>query len=70
MQNTRRQTIAPKPVTDPGGIARTALAITTLWVHRTRTRRCLAALDPRELADIGRTEPERRRECAKWFWQG
>jgi len=26
-------------------------------------------LDAHLLADIGRSEAERRRECCKWFWQ-
>jgi uncharacterized protein YjiS (DUF1127 family) len=30
----------------------------------------LRDLDARLLADIGRTERERRHECAKWFWRG
>jgi len=33
------------------------------------TRRHLRALDARLLADIGCAESDRRRECAKWFWQ-
>lgn len=33
-----------------------------------RTRRQLATLEPRELRDIGVTEAERRRECARPFW--
>ena len=39
------------------------------WRRRSKTRKVLQQLDPRELADIGRTEAERKRECAKWFWQ-
>jgi uncharacterized protein YjiS (DUF1127 family) len=37
--------------------------------RRSRTRRALQQLDARELADIGRTEAERKSEYAKWFWQ-
>jgi uncharacterized protein YjiS (DUF1127 family) len=33
------------------------------------TRVALHELEPHLLADIGKTEKERRRECAKWFWQ-
>ena len=40
------------------------------WHRRSLTRRSLAQLDGAALIDIGRTEAERRRECAKWFWQG
>ncbi len=36
---------------------------------RLKTRRRLRELDARLLADVGITEAERRRECAKWFWQ-
>jgi uncharacterized protein YjiS (DUF1127 family) len=42
----------------------------SIWVHRAVTRQTLCELDARTLADIGCTEDERRRECAKWFWQG
>jgi uncharacterized protein YjiS (DUF1127 family) len=44
-------------------------AIIRLWRRRSRTRRALKTLDARLLADIGRTDAERRHECAKWFWQ-
>ena len=40
-----------------------------IWVHRMRTRRRLAELDGRALDDVGLSERERCRECAKWFWQ-
>ena len=40
-----------------------------LWLQRARTRRQLQELEPRILADIGRTRAECRREAAKWFWQ-
>jgi uncharacterized protein YjiS (DUF1127 family) len=26
-------------------------------------------LDARDLDDVGLTERQRQRECAKWFWQ-
>jgi uncharacterized protein YjiS (DUF1127 family) len=39
------------------------------WLQRIRTRRRLTELDPRQLDDVGSSEPEGRRECAKWFWQ-
>jgi uncharacterized protein YjiS (DUF1127 family) len=37
-----------------------------IWRRRAWTRGALQRLDPRELADIGRTEAERRSECVKW----
>ncbi|WP_026380510.1 DUF1127 domain-containing protein [Afifella pfennigii] len=40
-----------------------------LWLQRARQRRQLAELPPWRLADIGISEAERRRECAKWFWE-
>ncbi len=38
-------------------------------IERARQRRQLAVLAPWQLADIGVSEEERRRECAKRFWQ-
>ncbi len=40
-----------------------------LWLRRMRTRRHLRALEGHRLRDIGISEAERHRECAKWFWQ-
>ena len=40
-----------------------------LWHHRHRSRRHLAALDDRELLDVGLTREDRRTECAKPFWR-
>jgi uncharacterized protein YjiS (DUF1127 family) len=34
-----------------------------------RTRRALQELNAGQLADIGRTEAERKSEYPKWFWQ-
>jgi uncharacterized protein YjiS (DUF1127 family) len=39
------------------------------WLQRMRTRAALRELDAHRLADIGRSEAERQRECAKWFWE-
>jgi len=39
------------------------------WRQRARTRLALARLDPRLLCDIGLGEQDRRRECAKWFYE-
>jgi uncharacterized protein YjiS (DUF1127 family) len=41
----------------------------SVWIRRAATRQALRELDDRLLADIGRTERDRRRECAKWFWR-
>jgi uncharacterized protein YjiS (DUF1127 family) len=48
---------------------RAAIAQIRLWHRRLRTRHALRELEPHRLADIGLTEPDRRRECGKWFWQ-
>jgi uncharacterized protein YjiS (DUF1127 family) len=40
-----------------------------LWYTRFKTRQRLRQLDERALDDVAIGEPERRRECAKWFWQ-
>jgi uncharacterized protein YjiS (DUF1127 family) len=69
MHSIRRPAIAWKPVTGLVPMAHAVCAVAALWLDRARSRRRLAELASRELADIGRTEPERWRECAKWFWQ-
>jgi uncharacterized protein YjiS (DUF1127 family) len=43
--------------------------IIALWLRRIATRRHLRALETHRLDDIGLSEADRRRECAKWFWQ-
>ena len=40
-----------------------------LWHHRHRSRRHLAALDDRELDDVGLNHARRQAECRKRFWQ-
>lgn len=40
-----------------------------LWLRRIATRRHLYAVEAHRLADVGLTEQQRRRECAKWFWE-
>jgi uncharacterized protein YjiS (DUF1127 family) len=45
------------------------VATLALWYHRSRSRRHLAALDDRELADIGISRAERWIECQKRFWE-
>jgi uncharacterized protein YjiS (DUF1127 family) len=49
--------------------ARAWLYMARIWRRRSRTRRALQQLDARELVDIGRTDAERKSECARWFWQ-
>jgi uncharacterized protein YjiS (DUF1127 family) len=44
-------------------------AVVAIWRRRMSTRVALHELEPHLLADIGKTEKQRRRECAKWFWQ-
>lgn len=46
-----------------------AAPLLRVWFHRATTRRQLRDLDARALADVGLTERERERECARWFWQ-
>lgn len=46
------------------------LATSRIWLRRVATRRTLKELDGRVLADVGLSQADRRRECAKWFWQG
>jgi len=48
---------------------RANLAKARIWLVRAKTRGRLHELDTRELEDIGLTEGQRGRECAKWFWQ-
>lgn len=40
------------------------------WYWSARTRRQLAELDAHGLRDIGLSEADRRRECARPFWHG
>lgn len=60
-----RFTLAPGHTTLPIG-----LTTIFIWLRRSRTRGQLRDLDARELLDIGRSESQRQRECARWFWQG
>jgi uncharacterized protein YjiS (DUF1127 family) len=48
---------------------RTVALTLALWRHRARSRRHLATLDDRELADIGVSRAQRNAECGKRFWQ-
>lgn len=40
-----------------------------LWQERSRQRRQLRDLDPRLWRDLGLTEADLQRECAKPFWR-
>ncbi|MDI1286771.1 MAG: DUF1127 domain-containing protein [Reyranella sp.] len=46
-----------------------ALATLAMWRRRSRTRRQLATLDARELADLGLCRAQQHAEAGKWFWQ-
>jgi uncharacterized protein YjiS (DUF1127 family) len=48
---------------------RRLLSILALWQHRHRSRRRLAALDARELEDVGLSREQCRDECGKPFWR-
>ncbi|MDX1425513.1 MAG: DUF1127 domain-containing protein [Kiloniellales bacterium] len=58
-------------LTQPTFVAprRASLTILRTWCLRRKTRRHLRGLDARLLADVGLSEADRARECAKWFWQ-
>ncbi|MCW5735829.1 MAG: DUF1127 domain-containing protein [Enhydrobacter sp.] len=45
------------------------LLVLALWHHRFRSRRHLAALEDRQLDDIGLSRAQCRAECRKHFWQ-
>lgn len=45
------------------------LALLHIWQQRSRSRRQLAQLDPRLLADTGISEVERQVELSKPFWR-
>jgi len=45
------------------------LAFVQLWLHNSRSRRQLAQLDGRQLADVGITQAERESELDKPFWR-
>ncbi|MBK1627552.1 DUF1127 domain-containing protein [Afifella marina] len=41
----------------------------SLWVARSRQRQQLSELEAWQLADIAISDPERKSECLKWWWQ-
>jgi uncharacterized protein YjiS (DUF1127 family) len=56
-------------VTCRAGLMLRLLAQLQLWRQNSRTRRQLAQLDGRQLADAGITSSERDAELAKPFWR-
>jgi len=50
-------------------LLRSIIALLSDWRWRRRTRRHLAQLDEHGLKDIGLSECDRWRECAKPFWR-
>jgi len=46
-----------------------AFVLVTRWIERARQRKALAALDDRQLRDIGITRLDAARECGKPFWR-
>ncbi len=53
----------------PADIVLLAFGLLKVWADRARQRRELAALNERDLEDIGLTRLEARHEAAKPFWQ-
>ena len=51
------------------GLLPSTVAAVAVWRLRSRTRRHLAALDARGLADIGLASAHQGAEAGKWFWQ-
>jgi uncharacterized protein YjiS (DUF1127 family) len=52
------------------GLSASIARVVGLWRTRTRERRVLAALDHRDLRDLGLSRWEVERELAKPFWRG
>jgi uncharacterized protein YjiS (DUF1127 family) len=67
MQNFLELLAFPTP--RPARLWPMAVATLALWRHRSRSRRHLAALDSRELADIGVSRTQQCIECHKRFWE-
>jgi uncharacterized protein YjiS (DUF1127 family) len=59
----------PVPVASRTALALRLLARVQLWLHNSRTRRQLAQLDGRQLADAGIMPSERDAELDKPFWR-
>jgi uncharacterized protein YjiS (DUF1127 family) len=64
MTNAGRQKTRPRWT-----LFRLLVAWRRRWRIRRDTRRDLAELDARQLADVGISARQRDAECAKWFWQ-
>lgn len=59
-----------RPATNPRtGMQRTLWKLLRQWHQNTSTRRQLAELDSRQLADIGVSPSERVGEISKPFWR-
>jgi uncharacterized protein YjiS (DUF1127 family) len=66
----RNYVFGDEPRAERSRSLRAALAkIFVLWRQRRMTRRHLATLDARGLADVGLDSTARSREVAKFFWQ-
>lgn len=59
----------PAAVAGSAGLAMRLLARLQAWRQNSRTRRQLAQLDVRQLADTGITQAERDGELDKPFWR-
>ncbi|OFX01348.1 MAG: hypothetical protein A3D94_19660 [Alphaproteobacteria bacterium RIFCSPHIGHO2_12_FULL_66_14] len=68
MQQTLRLIVLPARLC-LADLLQTGLAVLAIWSRRSRTRRRLAMLEARALADLGLTRAQQRAEAAKWFWQ-
>lgn len=64
MERTLPASTAPRPAAPIG-----AWRLLGQWLHNARTRRQLAELDSRQLADIGISPSERVDEISKPFWR-
>jgi uncharacterized protein YjiS (DUF1127 family) len=67
MQRTLSLLIVTPP--RPAQWWRAAVWTVALWHHRAKSRRVLATLTARELADVGLSRADQWRECSKRFWQ-
>jgi uncharacterized protein YjiS (DUF1127 family) len=68
MQNTLHLLVLPRR-TLPSARWLGLSSTLSLWRERRRSRRQLAALDCRALADIGISHAEQWAECRKPFWK-
>ncbi len=66
---TDRAEAEPAAVASRAGLALRLLARLQTWRQNSRTRRQLAQLDARQLADTGITQAERDSELDKPFWR-